>query len=254
VSFVHYDGARLPFDDDEFDSAVSLIAIQHSPPAVQLACLVELQRVVRPGGVLALQIPTRPKAPQALDPAAMRARIESPAVTGTLGAGQSAELLVTITNDSAVPWDLPAQVQLGNHWRQDQVVVTLDDGRALLPRALMPGQSVTVPLVITAPAAPGDYVLELDLLQESVSWWAEAGGQTARLAVSVIAMPAVVPAPGSAQPATYGHNGAEMEMYGIDENLVRMLFTHLGCVVIASAPDTMAGEDWESNTYVIKVG
>ena len=58
VRFLSYDGTALPFADASFDSAISIIVLQHVRHPVQIACLLELQRVVRPGGTLVVQIPS----------------------------------------------------------------------------------------------------------------------------------------------------------------------------------------------------
>lgn len=60
VRFVHSTTQAIPFGDGEFDLAVSLLVLQHLPRPSALAYLVELCRVVRPGGWLAVQLPTRP--------------------------------------------------------------------------------------------------------------------------------------------------------------------------------------------------
>jgi hypothetical protein len=109
-----------------------------------------------------------------------------------LKAGQKTTLQVKVRNASTVTW--PArersaggnQVHLGNHWLDtDNKMLQLDDGRGTLPDDLGPGAEVTLPLEITAPAKPGSYVLELDMVQEGVSWFGAKGAQTLRLPVRV---------------------------------------------------------------------
>ena len=48
-----------------------------------------------------------------------------------------------------------------------------------------------VPLKVQAPGEPGEYLLEIDLVQEFVCWFAEKGSNTARAAVKVsqVALP-----------------------------------------------------------------
>jgi hypothetical protein len=39
--------------------------------------------------------------------------------------------------------------------------------------------------LVAAPRKPGDYLLELDMVQESVSWFAQQGSKPVRLPVTV---------------------------------------------------------------------
>jgi SAM-dependent methyltransferase len=260
VSFTSYDGHRLPFDDESFDSVVSLISIQHSPPAVQLACLVEMHRVTRPGGVLVLQIPARPAKPASLTADAMRAHIEPLAAPATIGAGQNAVVRAKVANTSSTVWPVGQLIRLGNHWLRDGAPVRWNDGRTDIPHDVAPGATVEMQLPVTAPDQPGPYVLELDLVQEAVSWFAEAGGTSVQVPVDVTAAPVAAPvveaAPAAAEPAApaQGRDDGGMEMFGMDQQLVRLLFAHCGSDVVAAVPDDMAGSEWESFTYVVRRG
>lgn len=259
VSFTAFDGHVLPFADESFDSAVSLISLQHSPPAVQIACLVELQRVVRTGGVLVLQIPARPAKPDALPADAMRARIEPLSVPTPVGAGQTAPVRALITNTSTHPWPAGQLIRLGNHWHRDGEPVRWNDGRADLPHDLAPGATVELEVPVVAPDEPGRYCLELDLVQEAVSWWADAGSAPARTVVDVVADLVDVPALAPKQEieptaAPRGRADGGMEMYGMDPRLVRLTFAQCGSAVVHTVADTMAGAEWESFTYVIRRG
>jgi hypothetical protein len=51
---------------------------------------------------------------------------------------------------------------------------------------LRPGEEVEVPLAISAPTTPGNYILEVDLVQEQVSWFHDKGSPTARTNVTVV--------------------------------------------------------------------
>jgi hypothetical protein len=106
-------------------------------------------------------------------------------------AGARASVLVRVRNAGDRVW--PArergaryQVTLGNHWlAADGRVLRNDDGRAPLARDLAPGEETLMPLVVNAPRAAGDYVLEVDALQEGVAWFGLRGSKTARLRVRV---------------------------------------------------------------------
>lgn len=60
------------------------------------------------------------------------------------------------------------------------------DGRYGLARDLKPGEETEVALAITAPKEPGDYILDVDLVQEQVAWFHEKGSPTARAKVTVV--------------------------------------------------------------------
>lgn len=99
--------------------------------------------------------------------------------------GEQASIEVTVTNVSDVVWPArerrgsPFQLFVGNHWLDASGnLVRNDDGRGPLPRDLDPGQAITIPLVINAPHRPGEYTLEIDMLQEGVTWFGLRGSKT----------------------------------------------------------------------------
>jgi hypothetical protein len=110
-----------------------------------------------------------------------------------LRVGQTVQLTVSVRNASSSIWvagdrsGSPFRVALGNHWLgRDGTVVVNDDGRSPLTRDLAPGATLTTTLTINAPRRPGEYLLELDLLQEGGSWFGIKGSQTWRGLVEVI--------------------------------------------------------------------
>ncbi|HET9142501.1 class I SAM-dependent methyltransferase [Actinophytocola sp.] len=260
IRFVSYDGRLLPFADGEFDSAVSLIVLQHAPPAVQLGCLLELQRVVRVGGVLLVQIPSQPIYATPLDPAAMRAGIRVLDPPGDMTAGRTAVVRVAVTNDGTHSWPVGHMIKLGNHWYHDDVMVIQDDARTDLPWDVAPGETAELDLMVTAPVRPGAYRLELDMMQEHVAWWQDEGSRPVSVDVEVHAgdtsrPPEVAAEPIPAPPApvaAYDDLPAAMQMHGLHVDLVRSMFAHCGSTVVAVIPDAMAGPEWESYTYLVR--
>jgi len=79
------------------------------------------------------------------------------------------------------------QVNLGDIWfdAQNTRVEKHPYVRSPLPGDVKPGDEVEVPLTITAPAAPGDYTLQVDLVQEMVSWFADKGSSAPKFKVKV---------------------------------------------------------------------
>ena len=64
-------------------------------------------------------------------------------------------------------------------------VVNEMDGRASLPHDVEPGAEAQLTLTVTAPQAPGEYVLEIDLVNEGVTWFYQRGSLTLRWPVRV---------------------------------------------------------------------
>lgn len=109
-----------------------------------------------------------------------------------LAAGGQATIRVRVRNASNTLWpalgrsDNRFQLRLGNHWLDaDEITVVNNDGRNSLPYDLRPGAEVEIPLTITAPATPGEYFLEVDMVQEGMSWFDSEGSPAARASVSV---------------------------------------------------------------------
>ncbi|TCO64575.1 class I SAM-dependent methyltransferase [Actinocrispum wychmicini] len=264
IEFVRYDGQTLPFETGSFDGALSLLVLQHGRPEVQLRCLLELQRVVRPGGVLLVQIPSRPLLQRLLPAETYRMRLAAPHAPQRLTPGEQATFTVGVTNVSNVRWQAAAVFQLGNHWLADGVQLVRDDGRALLKTDVEPGASIELPITVTAPESPGRYELELDFVHELVTWWKDTGAETLRIPVTVAgtAQPAQarpveptteIPTEPIPQPeAPSEHPGDAIEMHGLHIDFLRQLFEYCGTEVLAAIEDGSAGEEWENYSYVLR--
>ncbi len=145
----------------------------------------------------------------------------------SLSTSELATLGVVVTNDSPVEWrhDIPAGRHLcvANHWRrQDGTMAMFDDARARLPRTIGPGESFEVRLRVQAPGEPGAYLLEVDLVQELVCWFAEKGSSTARAAVKISAHGAGEPdAPAATVGATPGNPTPNRRPFSIVDRILR---------------------------------
>ena len=110
-----------------------------------------------------------------------------------LRAGQKETVNVRVKNLSDVTWPAPSGegpkyvVAAGNSWidASGVPVVAGTDGRYGIQRELPPGDEEELPLVVTAPKEPGEYTLEIDLLQEQVSWFKDKGSETYKTKVKV---------------------------------------------------------------------
>ena len=132
-----------------------------------------------------------PRAP--LPDGAFRAEISVPGIPATVLKGQTLQLRVLIKNTGDTLWpgcERSAgkfQINLGSHWlNATGQVASKEEGRSPLPADLAPGQETTIAFNVAAPAEPGDYVLEFDLLQEGVSWFGLKGSRTCRMRITVV--------------------------------------------------------------------
>jgi hypothetical protein len=110
----------------------------------------------------------------------------------TLRSGEKRTVRVAVKNASSNLWpalglgDNSFRLLLGNHWLDaNSRIVINDDARNSLPYDVEPGAEVEVPLEVTAPDVPGQYVLEIDLLQERATWFAAKGSPTLKATVTV---------------------------------------------------------------------
>jgi len=69
------------------------------------------------------------------------------------------------------------RIDLGTHWidRDTGEVVVWDGNRGLLDRDIRQGGETAVDIIIEAPREPGRYILQYDMVHESVTWFSEQG-------------------------------------------------------------------------------
>jgi hypothetical protein len=153
-----------------------------------------------PGPVVQTQPPKDqpPSEPAALPTSGFKAEITLVEPPAKLRSGQKETVRVKIRNASDVTWwsrgaptntrpDNRFYLAAGNRWlKSDGSLLTNMDGRYGIGKDLKPGEDTEVPLVITAPADPGEYTLEVDLVQEQVAWFSEKGSPTAKAKITVV--------------------------------------------------------------------
>lgn len=118
-------------------------------------------------------------------------------VAALVAPGAVFEIPVTVHNRSQAGWCVDSQIPvfLSYHVRgvtrdadgaeTGTTMVAFDNARTLLPGHLHPGSDTLVRLQVTAPAEPGDYLLEVDLVHEGITWFADRGARTAFVALRV---------------------------------------------------------------------
>lgn len=143
-------------------------------------------------------VPTVPREPEALPNDAFKAVITLVDPPSKLRVGQKEIVQVKIKNNSGVMWwargapvntrpDNKFYIAAGDRWlRADGSLLTEMDGRYGIGKDLPPGEETEVPLAITAPRDPGDYILQVDLVQEQVAWFSDKGSPTAKTKITVL--------------------------------------------------------------------
>jgi hypothetical protein len=147
-----------------------------------------------------------PRIDASLGDAAFRSRVEvvgGPIALkfGTSTGERGALPVVSVSNEGQAVWPGGAEVApgevpvaLGAKWRRAGSAEVLLEQRFGLPFALRPGERIlmAVDLAPTGPSAdgrlkPGDYEIELDMVQDGVTWFAARGSVAARLQVRLAA-------------------------------------------------------------------
>ena len=122
-----------------------------------------------------------------------RAEITARDAPGVMRAGELRALRFGVRNAGGFAWpargdgDVTHQVNLGDRWLDPATgrVVNDLDGRTALAADLPPGAAAEMTLPVRAPAAPGDYVLEIDMIHEGVTFFREKGSSVLRINVRV---------------------------------------------------------------------
>jgi SAM-dependent methyltransferase len=240
------------FADNHFDFIYTTIVLQHMEPRYSRKYIAEFLRILAPGGVLVFQIPSeRIQGQPMLDPA-YRARIRLDQATLCEATGSSVTISVHVKNVSEVVWPT---VCLRNHWlKADGSKLVNDDGRAMLAPAVKPQQELAVKLTVKTPEQAGNYLLELDVVQEGVTWFKDKGSPTTIVPTRI--RPAERPlfsfgrlSRRIAKAVAAPRSGPSMEMCGIPRDEVLSLLRRLGGKVIDVQKHDFL--EWESYSYWI---
>ena len=240
------------FSDGYFDFIYSNIVLQHMKPEYAGNYIREFLRVLAPGGLIIFQLPSEmvrhphpASTSMRLPETAFRAAIRPTSVVDTITPSSQKQVAAVVKNVSGFTWPR-SSVCLGNHWLSETgKTLVVDDARAELSQDLPPGGEEHLKLRITAPDNPGVYLIELDMVQEGVSWFKQRGSETAVFPVTV---------QGQQEPEDKGAPGtfnARMEMYGMPLDAVVGIVTQSGGRFLEIKQDYCAGSNWHSYRYCV---
>lgn len=130
-----------------------------------------------------------------------------------LRAGQTVSFPVTVRNMGGKPWPHSGAhpVRLGYRFYQNRQEVILRPDqqiRSALPRTVEPNETITFDARVKMPDMPGNYTLQLDMVHESVTWFADQQSDVLTRWVTVGGEPVTppnekpVPAPEPPPPST----------------------------------------------------
>ena len=250
------------FADASFDFVYSNLVLQHMPEELGRRYVAELARVLRPGGLLVFQAPAERAPLPRLPRSAVIAEVEPLQARLRIPAGAKAVVRARVRNASREWWSPvrgPQMIYFANHWlAEDGRLLVQDDGRAPLPGDLGPGAAAELAVEVSAPADPGRYALELDLVQQDVAWFSERRKlslrrtRTGRVAVEVggagYAPPELDPAtqpPVDAEP----DDEARMEMHAIPQAVVEAAVATGGARILRAEEDPRGALGWRTLLY-----
>jgi SAM-dependent methyltransferase len=270
VAYVHNKSEDLArFENGTFDLIYSDLVLQHMPPANALVYIREFLRLLSPRGLLVFQLPSHPRAAPrqnivAMSNSAYRAQIEVTARPQSWRSEATTSIGLRIKNVSTETWDQSrvGVIRVGNHWlSRDGAMLVQDDARAELPAVLSPGEAATATLDVTVPAT-GDHLLELDLVHEGYSWFADKGSQSTRLMVgptdgtrTTMSAPIEVMTWDESflpRPNREPSNDVRFPMYGIPRNDVLAVIASLGGETFYVENDDRGGQEWAGFRYFIR--
>lgn len=138
---------------------------------------------------LELPIETSADVPDSRQPGLLRAALEVLEAPHSATAGAQVRLALRVRNAGNTLWRGGAKahgvVGVGGRLFAEGVLREPDFLRGPLPSDVAPGAQLDLTVAFAAPAEPGDYALELDMVDEGICWFASRGSPTARVALTV---------------------------------------------------------------------
>lgn len=142
--------------------------------------------------------PVQQKEAGPLPDSGFKAQITAPDAPERLRVGQVAIINIKVKNTSDVIWyqrggvtsdrtDNKFYIAAGNRWLdKDGKLTSETEGHNGIPKDLKPGEETEMALQITAPRQPGEWTMQLDMVQEQVAWFSEKGSPVTNIKVQVV--------------------------------------------------------------------
>jgi SAM-dependent methyltransferase len=260
-TYVVNDRADLAvFADGHFDLVYCSRVLQHLGAKLARSYIAEFVRVVDRSGVGVFQIPARPAvgsqtgAECSVDNTMFSASYRAVDPPASAPAGSLIRVNVEVRNTAPVSW-YPREagqgyVRLGATWLDAHMGsrVGEETERADIAEEIRPSEAGVLELAVLAPARPGRYLLKVGLLCELVATFEAHGVAPLLLPIELEASEGTQPADGSSDlqlPLV-----PKMRMEGIQRVEIEDLLSACGARLVDAQPDDLAGDDWESWTYV----
>ena len=117
------------------------------------------------------------------------------ATPSSMTVGQTVYVTINVMNNGTKTWTVAGNFHLSYHWAQNHVVVVEDGERTFLPFDLPSCNGTSLSAKLVAPAAPGTYTLEWDMVQEGVTWFSAKGVPTGNRTVTISSNAPPLPPP-----------------------------------------------------------
>jgi hypothetical protein len=150
------------------------------------------------GSAASANAPVAPKVAGPLPDQAYKSQITCPDCPTKMRAGQVETVKIKVKNLSPIEWfqrggevndrtDNKFYIAAGNRWLdKDGKPSSETEGHNGIAANIAPGEEIEMTLQITAPKTPGDWTMELDMVQEAVTWFGEKGSPTTKVKVTVV--------------------------------------------------------------------
>ncbi|MFZ5426271.1 MAG: class I SAM-dependent methyltransferase [Thermodesulfobacteriota bacterium] len=241
---VNMAGGLPLFKDATFDLIYTEYVLQHMHPSLAVSYIREMVRVLRPGGALSFQLPSR--LPSLVYPEGMAAAIGVDREDMVLRTSEPAVVRVAVTNTGQGTWDQDGSprtpVRVCHHWVDMNTGATfMVHGHQTIGQRVEPGETALVDYAVHAPRALGHYVCVVDLVDFNGVLFSARGSMPATIECVVVPGPEAERGNAAADKAEAPAR-PNMEMHAIPEKDVALLLRDcgarlVGCVRSGDRPD-----------------